>query len=112
MEADFQPLFDRLREHIANDSDLAGFDLLSLANPSVRISTQCVPHARMEMGESRIGGVPDVPADFQWPRWTPTGQRNVEAVQQRNLSGSLPLGFIAQIDLSAVPRIEALPKSG
>ncbi len=50
------------------------------------------------VGASRIGGSPDVPADFVWPR-----ERNGD-----------PLPFIAQVNLADVPRVtdHPLPASG
>ncbi len=40
---------------------------------------------------SKLGGLPDLPSGFAWPRWR--GQ---------------PLAFVAQLDLSAMPHIDAL----
>lgn len=42
-------------------------------------------------GRSRLGGLPDLPPDFEWPRWK--GQ---------------PLAFLAQLDLAKLPRLEQL----
>lgn len=43
------------------------------------------------VGTSRLGGRPDVPADFVWPTWdTPDGD-------------TVPLSFIAQINLAELP---------
>ena len=41
---------------------------------------------------SRIGGVPDLPDDFQWPRWK-----------------NAPLAFLAQIDLAEIGQQSVLP---
>jgi uncharacterized protein YwqG/GNAT superfamily N-acetyltransferase len=108
-----QPLLNSLRERIAADPDLATSDLVPLARPSVRLVTQRVPYARIGVGESRIGGVPDVPLGFEWPRWTPSKQQVDKYGQPWHPDGPAPLGFIAQIDLSAVPRVDdTLPSSG
>ena len=42
------------------------------------------------IGSSRIGGRPDVPADFAWPMWEADGD-------------SVPLSFVAQINLAELP---------
>jgi uncharacterized protein YwqG len=55
-----------------------------------------VSAAELPVGSSRIGGLPDVPPDFQWPQWR-----------------DRPLGFLAQIQCDELPRIESdlLPSS-
>src|SRR5512143_4340192 len=55
--------------------------LLRLALPAVRIFTE--PSTHCPLGDSRVGGAPDVPNDFQWPEFR--GQ---------------PLAFIAQLNLA------------
>jgi uncharacterized protein YwqG len=108
-----EPLFAWLRRRIASDSNLSGLDLVSLARTSVRLATQRVPYARIGVGDSRIGGVPDVPPAFEWPRWTPSKQRDDKYGRPWRPKGPAPLGFIAQIDLKNVPRVDdALPESG
>src|SRR5262245_18308358 len=57
--------------------------LLRLTLPAVRFFTR--PAAHCSLGESRIGGAPDVPGDFRWPVFD--GQ---------------PLAFIAQLNLMEV----------
>jgi len=52
----------------------------------------------MAIGQSRIGGIPDLPADFEWPSYK-----------------NEPLSFIAQVNLSELGPYEAakeLPDSG
>lgn len=44
-------------------------------------------------GISKLGGLPDVPPEFEWPNWK-----------------DRPLEFIAQLDLGAMPRLENLPE--
>ncbi len=113
MSFNLEPLLAGLRDRIAADPNLAGLELLSRARPSVRLTTQCVPSARIGLGESRIGGTPDVPPGFEWPRWAPAKARDDKFAQPWRPDGPAPLGFIAQIDLSAVPRVDdALPRSG
>lgn len=55
--------------------------LLRLVLPAVRFFTD--PATRLSLGESRIGGAPDVSGDFRWPEF-----------------GGQPLAFIAQLNLA------------
>ena len=68
------------------------------ARPSLRIRTTPTPIEEIELGQSRIGGQPDLPPHFQWPRF-----------------GGQELAFIAQLDLAelaAQPSVLPLPKQG
>lgn len=58
--------------------------LQPLVRPAIRLAT--TPSEHLQLGQSRIGGQPDLPSDLPWP----THQ-------------GVPLGFLAQIDLSALP---------
>ena len=110
--SEIQPLFEDLAERLATESDLAPLNLSTLARASARITTQRVPIARLELGESRIGELPDVPPSFEWPRWAPP-RKSDDGPDESGPSSPIPLGFIAQIDLSAIPRVdELLPDSG
>lgn len=54
-----------------------------------------------------------MPPGFEWPRWMPTGRRKSKYGQMWAPASPAPLGFIAQLDLSAIPNIEVgLPTSG
>ena len=112
MNTNLEPLFRDLSERLEHLPILARFKLLELARPSVRLIARRTAHAPSGLGESRIGGTPDVPLGFEWPRWTPS--KDLYEFRQPWMSDSpVPLGFIAQIDLSAIPRLdEALPDSG
>jgi uncharacterized protein YwqG len=113
MTPTIEPLLTSLRDRIAKEKDLAGRDLLSLVRPSIRLGTKRVPFARIAIGESRIGGVPDVPQGFEWPRWLPTPPQDDKFGNRWRPESPAPLGFIAQIDLSAMPHVDdSLPKSG
>ena len=39
---------------------------------SVLIDATRVPMEELPIGASRIGGVPDLPKDVRWPRWSGT----------------------------------------
>lgn len=62
--------------------DRAVGDVLELARTGWRIRTQAAGDETLPTGVSRIGGVPDLPRDVEWPVWN-----------------GLPLAFIAQIRL-------------
>lgn len=66
--------------------------------PSVRLATETVELEKLPIGASRMGGVPDLPEGFDWPR-----------------HGDRPLDFLCQIDLSEVQRhgpLIDLPQEG
>ena len=113
MNSVIQPLLDALRSRLAAEEALASLDIPSVALPSVRLVTKRVPDDRIGVGESRIGGIPDVPAEFEWPRWMPPRQRLGLLARWRKPAVPTPLGFIAQIDLSSIPSVDdSLPSSG
>lgn len=113
MTPDIEPLLASLSNRLVGDPHLARLNLLSQVRPSIRLATERVPYARLELGDSRIGGMPDLPAGFKWPRWTPRKQRDNKFGERWRPDAPAPLGFIAQIDLTAVPRVDhILPGSG
>ena len=57
-------------------------DIDALAKSSIRLTTTPVTETTLEIGVSKLGGVPDVSTDFVWPEWK-----------------GLPQSFIAQIRL-------------
>lgn len=67
---------------------------VALAATSVRLVAERVEPDALPVGASRLGGAPDVPADFAWPR-----------------RGERPLSFLAQIDLVAA-QAPGLPQAG
>lgn len=85
-----QAIADLLRAaNIPHADAIAG-----LAEPSWKLIPAPTPMAEIAMGESRFGGVPDLPADFEWP--TRNGH---------------PLSFATQLDL-AVADAPDLPREG
>jgi uncharacterized protein YwqG len=69
-----------------------------MVRPAVQLKTRKVPASALAIGQSRIGGVPDLPARFQWPTY-----------QGKHLA------FIAQINLADVARVMPdgpLPQKG
>ena len=72
--------------------------IMSLAKPCVRLALNRVPDEEHTVGKTRVGGLPDLPADFDWPHWK-----------------NKPLSFLAQIELEALsgfPGAEVLPSHG
>lgn len=59
--------------------------LADLAAPAVRIAVNATESDALPLGASRIGGMPDVPSDLEWPTWRDN-----------------PLAFIAQLDMADV----------
>ena len=57
-------------------------DIDALAKSSIRLTTTPINETTLELGVSKLGGTPDIPADFLWPEWK-----------------GLPQSFIAQIRL-------------
>ena len=73
--------------------------LLQSASPCIRIGTKGVEPAQLKPGESRLGGLPDLPLGMTWP-----------------LSGKgEPLAFVAQLRMEEVASGDAegaLPRQG
>lgn len=71
--------------------------LFPLVRPSIVLRPTRVRQEDLSTGESRIGGLPDLPAGAEWPRW------NGE-----------PQSFIAQLHLSSLgePRDPRMPTAG
>jgi len=68
--------------------------IIEQARPSIRMLVKATADKALETGASKLGGAPDVPADFEWPE----------------LSG-VALAFVAQINLAEVAH-ELLPSEG
>lgn len=73
----------------------------AIARPSLRLYATPVQEADLSTGASKLGGLPDLPAGWQWPQWK-----------------GLPQSFLAQIRLAEVQRFRqqgigaALPERG
>src|SRR5690349_5743275 len=73
-------------------------DVEKLFLPSIRIKTRPAGENRLAVGVSRVGGMPDLPPQVEWPMWK-----------------GKPQSFIAQIDLAQASQYDeqkVLPKSG
>src|SRR5262245_135660 len=112
MSQDFDQLKAELHQRITNDSLLSSLNPFKLALPSVRFRTRRVPDKTVKIGQTRIGGLPDLPEGFEWPTWKPKVERDDKFGGTWNPSSPAPLGFIAQIDLAEIPHLDTLPTRG
>lgn len=113
MTEDYKSLVDLIRSRAGTFPALATIDVPSLVQPSIRLKTFPVAQDDLGLGASRIGGTPDVPPWWEWPRWGPREGLPFLLGRCRHPRRPSPLGFIAQIDLAAMPRVDdALPSSG
>jgi uncharacterized protein YwqG len=72
--------------------------LQKLVRPAIRLQARKVAQADLALGQSRLGGEPDLPAQFKWPVYA-----------------GKPLAFVAQLNLEAAARVLStapLPKHG
>ena len=72
--------------------------LQKLVRPAIRLESRKVAQADLSLGQSRLGGEPDLPAKFKWPVYK-----------------GKPLAFVAQLNMEAVARVMStapLPKRG
>lgn len=111
-----QELFDRLitnnlHHHIPNFEPL-------LRN-CIRLQLQPIEEDQIFIGQSKIGGLPDLPADIVWPNETVVEQEKEKVLFFFSKGNAVkkvkPLSFIAQINLEEVASCdteELLPKSG
>lgn len=81
--------------------------LAGLAKQEIRLS-YCKTDDALPVGSSKLGGQPDLPADFLWPEYEGEGYGD-NCVKRR------PLAFLAQINLKDVANFDReglLPKTG
>ena len=89
--------FIRNSEEIQIDKDDKE-ELIKLIRPTVGINTKSTNDERVKIGKSKIGGKPDLPKDFEWPK-----------------SNRKPMLFCAQYNLSELVKFDhknLLPKKG
>ncbi len=85
---------------LIKDHDLMNHydEIVKITKKMIRIKTEKSDDQSIKIGESKMGGDPDLPEDFQWPYW------NEE-----------PLTLLIQVNLSEMNRFSAskfLPKEG
>lgn len=86
--------FALVEELIRETGVAAPHELSQLAQNAIRIKATFTDLDHLTIGASRLGGVPDVPIDFDWPTYEGT-----------------PFTFLAQINLSELKSL-ILPSSG
>ncbi len=100
--------------------------IMKLARPTIRVHTRPLPEAEIPPGVSKMGGLPDLPAEFTYPRWHEPmrfiGQFNLASTRKFDREGLLPdhglLSFFYETDgeplhseqLMALPLNQALPR--
>ena len=97
--SDYNELLSRAKEQI-RASELAphAAQIEALLRPGIAINTEAAPDDEIEIGSSKIGGLPDAPRDFAWPFFRDE-----------------PLSFIAQFRLEEIAPFDlesVLPASG
>ena len=89
----------RVLELIESDApDKLKATLRDNLTPAIALLLEKAADENLAVGQSKIGGAPDVPHDFVWPLWK-----------------EKPLGFVAQFDLAEVAPFDLnheLPTSG
>lgn len=73
-------------------------DILTLSRPAIRLVTKATAQEEIAPGQSRIGGVPDLPESWAWPAFE-----------------DKPMAFLAQLNLAEIPadvHVELLPSTG
>ncbi|HLJ80476.1 MAG TPA: YwqG family protein [Ktedonobacterales bacterium] len=94
-EAEYAKVVDLIR---AAGIPRIAHEIEGLIRPSIRMRTFSVSECELEVGHSKIGGLPDLPPYLSWPTWQ-----------------GMPLAFIAQINLAEVAeydRAQELSRSG
>jgi uncharacterized protein YwqG len=97
----------RLKKLIANYGlDIVQDQILAVARTFIKGSFKKA-NGKISLGISRVGGLPDVPADFVWPV--------TRRVKSRAKNASRPLSFIAQLNCADIVPYDltgSLPKTG
>ena len=91
------------RRHLQKNCELFGLDrsfrsLLEIYSPEISLETYSEPLEEIPLGETRIGGIPDLPEDLPWP-----------STQGKHLS------FLGQLRVSEIRNFDekrVLPKQG
>ena len=81
-------------------------DLDYLTKPSIRLYTTPAGENDISIGQSRIGGVPDVQPGFAWPDWKGVPQSfvaqiSLDEIHPYDTNGALPSRRLARRRLAA-----------
>lgn len=94
---------DKIKSFIRNSEEIEIDDsdkeeLIKMIRPTVGIKTKATNDKNLKVGKSKIGGKPDLPKDFEWPR-----------------ANGKPMLFCAQYNLTELIKFDKqdqLPKKG
>jgi uncharacterized protein (TIGR02996 family) len=85
--------------------------LLRLARPALRLKPTMVADQAIRVGASKIGGLPDMPPNFPWPKGG-----ECHAIYNDDTRGTERLaGFLAQVNFAEInetPAAKILPREG
>jgi uncharacterized protein YwqG len=73
--------------------------VLTLVRPSIRLCPNASDESAQRIGVSRIGGLPDLPPDMQWPE---VDNRALQFVAQINLADAHPFDLENQLPKSGI----------
>ena len=78
--------------------------LTELARPSIRLLTRPAQEHDISLGQSKIGGYPDLPKSWEWPTMDlrPEDMRPYPDSEPPKRYGAIPLAFVAQINLTDI----------
>ena len=94
---------DKIKSFIRNSEEIEidisdKEELIKMIRPTVGIRTKATDDKNLKVGKSKIGGKPDLPKDFEWPR-----------------ANGKPMLFCAQYNLAELKKFDKqdqLPKNG
>lgn len=79
-----------------------------LLKPSLRLRSEKIAQGKQAVASSRMGGLPDLPSEWQWPRWDGYDHPNQYLKKEPT-----PLSFICQLNLAELPwRPAGIPETG
>lgn len=99
-------------------------DIRALIRNSIRITCNQASESDFRIGQSKIGGLPDLPSEIEWPTWLPPRDPRRPGLFARLILKKVPppeepqithLSFIAQFNLSEIASYDterALPGHG
>jgi uncharacterized protein YwqG len=109
-----QELWSDFKQALAEYPELIALGLEQSARLSIRLATTRTSMDEIKIGQSRIGGIPDMPLGMEWPRWRYDEKDRRETMGESGISDfNRPLGYIAQINLNVHSVVNSeLPRSG
>jgi uncharacterized protein (TIGR02996 family) len=75
-------LIEKAKEEFANRTDT----FLRLARPALRVQIEPTPDEKIPIGDSKYGGLPDMPSEVEWPTWEPGEYGTHSFIAQINLT--------------------------